>query len=67
MKVLYLLFFIQALFLASCDNEDPPDREQAQDHVWKEQTDTIEKAKAVEGILQESAKEQRRQIQDETE
>lgn len=67
MKALYLLFAVQILFLAACDNGGSEDQKQAQGHIWKEQTDTIEKARAVEGILQESAQEQRQKIQSETE
>lgn len=63
MKSRFLLLCAAVLFLPACSDNNE-DREA---HVWQEQTATIEKAKAVEGILQESAEDQRRRIQDETE
>ena len=33
-------------------------------HVWKEQTDMLDKARGVEALLQESSQQQRKQIDD---
>jgi hypothetical protein len=50
-----------ALLLYACSGED---EETGKGHVWKDQTDMMEKAKKVEGIVQESAERQRDQIED---
>ena len=65
MKKLLTIYLMAVLNVCGCsDNNDAKEKK---DHVWKEQTDTIEKAKAVEGLLQESADAQRRQIQEQLE
>lgn len=46
---------------------DNNDTQEKKDHVWKGQTEAIEKARAVEGMLQDSAEAQRRQIQEQLE
>lgn len=52
------------LFSACSDNEQgSSERKLSGDHVWKEQTDAIDKAKAVEGLLQDVAEEQRQVIE----
>jgi hypothetical protein len=50
-----------------CGCSDNNDTQEKKNHVWKEQTESIEKAKAVEGMLQDSAEAQRRQIQEQSE
>jgi uncharacterized protein YcfL len=57
----YSLILLMSLLVLNGCSED--NNSQKNDHVWKEQTEAIEKAKAVEGILQESAEDQRRLIQ----
>ena len=47
------------LLLASACSDDDKD---SGDHVWKEQTQTIDRAKAVEGMLEDAAAEQRKII-----
>ncbi len=59
-----LVILMCALILNGCSEDN---NTQSKDHVWKEQTDAIEKARAVEGMLQDSAEAQRRQIQDQSE
>lgn len=52
------------LFSACSDNEQgSSERKLSGDHVWKEQTDTIDKAKEVEGLLQDVAEKQRQAIE----
>lgn len=48
-KKLNTIFLVLAcLFITACGSDD----DQAKgEHVWKEQTDTIDKAKEVEGML----------------
>ena len=53
------------LGITACTDEGKS--QEQQDHVWKEQTETLDKAKAVEGILNDTARAQEQQIQDETE
>lgn len=52
------------MWLGAC--QDNSDTEKNRDHVWKEQTDTLNKARAVEDTLHESAEKQRQQIQEES-
>ncbi len=47
-------FMLLCSFLIACSNESA-DAETEKDHVWKEQTETINKAKEVEGMLIDSA------------
>lgn len=49
--------------MAGCSDDDA---EAKKEHVWKEQTDAINKAKAVEGVLQDSADAERKKIEDQT-
>lgn len=67
--LLQLLIIISLVLLSSCGDNSAgsQDAKQKHNHVWKSQTDTLDKAKAVEGVLQESADSQRQQIQDATE
>ena len=59
------VFILLALFLlvSACSNDDA---EAKKAHVWKQQTDTLDKAKAVEGELQDSADAERKKIEEET-
>jgi len=47
--------------MASCSESD--NSKVPKDNVWKEQTDTIDKAKEVKGILKKSAEEQAKAIE----
>ena len=59
------LILVLATLVISCSGEDSGTG--GGEHVWKDQTDAMEKAKAVEGILEESSRDLRQHIQDETE
>ena len=52
-KVTLLIFSCSCLI--ACSNEGDNGVEAKKDHVWKEQTDTIDKAREVEGMLMDSA------------
>ncbi|GJM04393.1 MAG: hypothetical protein DHS20C09_03840 [marine bacterium B5-7] len=53
-KILFIL--VACLYLFSCSDGNDSNSETSQkDHVWKEQTDTINKAKEVEAMMLESA------------
>lgn len=62
-KVLYII--VSCLILFGCSDESSNSSQK--DHVWKEQTDTIDKAKEVEGMLLESATATRQAIDKESE
>ena len=50
MKIFSLL--VSCLIFVACSNDDNSSADAKKDHVWKEQTDTIDKAKEVESMLQ---------------
>lgn len=58
LKVLVLL--VSTLFIAACSDEN--DNKASKDHVWKEQTDTIDKAKEVEAMMLKSAEDRSKSI-----
>jgi len=47
--------------MSACSDSDKPQKVE-QDHVWKEQTDMIDKAKDVEQLLNDTAKQQQKLI-----
>ena len=49
-----LLLTLSSLLLIACSDQSS-DTAASNDHVWKEQTETINKAKEVEGMLMDSA------------
>jgi hypothetical protein len=49
------------LLVSACSDGTSEDKLDG-DHVWKEQTQTIDKAKAVEGMLEDAATERRKII-----
>ena len=63
MKARFIPLFAAAVLFSACSDNN----EERKAQVWQEQTKTIEKAKAGEGILLESAEDQRRRIQEESE
>jgi len=63
MKILLLL--VLAVFITACSDSDKPQKVE-QDHVWKEQTDMIDKAKDVEQMLKDSAALQQQRIDQQT-
>lgn len=62
MKIIFILFIL-LIPVTGCSDEDA---EANRAHVWKAQTDTMDKARAVEGMLQDSADTGRKQIEDQT-
>ena len=62
-----LLFVSCLLFVACSDESNNVNAESKKDHVWKEQTDTINAAKEVEGMILDSAKETRKTIEQQSE
>lgn len=63
MKTLSItLIAIFSLATLSGCGDSPQTESKPQDHVWKAQTDSLDKAKAVEGMLQDAAQQQRQKI-----
>ena len=62
---IFTLLLLSSLLVSGCSEDSDQDKKTPTgDHVWKEQTMTIEKAKAVEGILEDSAQQQREMIEE---
>ena len=59
-----ILALMMSLLLTSACSEEGADNTSNNDHVWKEQTDTIDKAKEVEGIMLDSAENARQMIEE---
>ncbi len=55
---------LSSVIMSAC-SDDSVDKVQ-QDHVWKEQTDMIDKAKNVENLLQDAAALQQQKINEQT-
>lgn len=67
MRLLYgLILGLSLISLGSCSNgeEGQSDSSQEGDHVWKEQTDTLDRAKEAEQMLLDSTEQQRRAIEE---
>ena len=66
LKMIRFVWLIPVLILGGCSDNDANDKAQGEksagDHVWKTQTNAIEKARGVEQIIQNSADEQRQMI-----
>jgi hypothetical protein len=58
--VKHALTILVAAGLIACGGE--PEPQQPKDHIWKSQTDMIDRAKDVEGLLGESSARQRQQV-----
>jgi len=58
-KIIYIM--VLTLFISACDDSGAP-KEMGNDHVWKEQTDMIDKAKNVEQLLNDAAISQQKTI-----
>ena len=62
---IFSLLLLSLFLISACSEDNNQDKKTPTgDHVWKEQTMTMEKAKAVEGILEDAAQEQREVIED---
>ena len=64
MKIIFAMTIVVTLLATACSDEGKS--QDKQDHVWKEQTQALDKAKAVEGVLRDSARAQKQQIEEET-
>jgi len=60
MNAIIKVFLISMIiFLTACSE----DKETSGEHVWKEQTDTINKAKQVEAMIMDAAEKQKKAIE----
>ncbi len=64
---LLLLLISSSLFIACSDESNNSNAGSKSDHVWKEQTDTINKAREIEGIIMDSAEETRKALEQQSE
>ncbi len=61
MNAIIKVFLISMIiFLTACSE----DKETSGEHVWKEQTDTINKAKQVEAMIMDAAEKQKKAIEE---
>jgi len=64
---IFLLFISCSLFIACSDEGNNNNASSKKDHVWKEQTDAINRAKEVEGMLLDAAEKNRKAIERQSE
>ncbi len=64
--VIILAAALMSFSACSGDEQGSSENKGSGDHVWKEQTQTIDKAKEVEGLLQDAAEKQRQAIETQT-
>jgi PBP1b-binding outer membrane lipoprotein LpoB len=57
-----LLLLVPILFIAACS--DNSDGKASGNHVWKEQTETIDKAREVEALMLKTAEDQAKTIEE---
>ena len=62
MPVYLSLLIALGLVVAGCSSEDSEGKE----HVWKDQVETIDKAREVEGMILDAAKQQKKDAEDAT-
>jgi len=64
-KVFLVLIFCS--IFSACSEENNNSIDSKQDHVWKEQTDTIDKAKEAEAMILDAAANTQRAIENQSE
>ncbi|MCZ6803024.1 MAG: hypothetical protein O7D86_03580 [Proteobacteria bacterium] len=62
-----LLLILCSLFTACLDESNTDNADVKKDHVWKETTDTIDRAKEVEGMIMDAAEKNRKTIEQQAE
>ncbi len=62
-----LFLVLSAVLLSACSNESDEQGEvRKDDHVWKAQTEALEKARNVDKLLQDAAEKQRKKIDEQS-
>lgn len=64
---IFLLLVSCSIFVACSDEDNSSSAEAKKGHVWKEQTETINQAKEVEGMLLDAAENTRKTIEQQSE
>lgn len=59
-----IILLSSCLFLIACSDENNSSSDAEKDHVWKEQTDAINKAKEVESMVMDAAENTRNVIEE---
>jgi len=62
----FVFVTVSMLVLSGCSDNNADANKVEGDHVWKEQTDMIDKAKDVENMLQDAANKQQQKINEQT-
>ncbi len=62
-KIFIPILSLGLMALAACSSE-PDEAQTSKEHVWKGQTQAIDKAREVEGILQRKQNQQNQEIQE---
>lgn len=57
-----ICIIVLTLFISACDDSDTP-KKIGKDHIWKEQTDMIDKAKTAEQLVNDGATQQKQAIE----
>lgn len=59
----YMYIVLMMLFLAACSDEQ---QQVEGNHVWKEQTDMIDKAHDIESLINDAAQQKQQEIDEQT-
>lgn len=64
MKKFLTIFYISGFLLLACSNDTEEKKQLTGDHVWKAQTEVLEKAKEVQGVAEELLEEQKKKMEE---
>lgn len=62
MRELKIVIMTTIFIFAGCSDDKSTEQKTSSDHVWKEQTQAIDKAKAAQGLIEDATVEQRKII-----
>ena len=66
MRELTIFIFITLFMFAGCSDDKGTESKNSGDHVWKEQTQVIDKARDAEKLLEDATEQQRKIINEQT-
>ena len=62
-----VFLIISVVLLGACSNESEERREaRTDDHIWKTQTDALDKARSVDKLIQDGAEKKRKKIDEQS-
>lgn len=61
-----IMLVASCLMFVACSDDSNSGADAKKDHVWKEQTDSIDKAKEVEGMILESQNKMKEELEEQT-